>query len=379
MRATRAVIHLDKLRSNLEQIREHIAPGTRICLAVKADAYGHGIVAVAELAKRSGVDYLAVATVDEALELRSSGVELPILLYSLPIPEEIESICRWEITPLIGDIELVERLAAEAARQRRRVDVHMKIDTGMGRIGCRPDEAADLAERIAGMRTVRLAGVSTHFPVADTADPSATIEQTKAFQAAVAEIRDRGIDPGIIHAANSGAVLDKPHTHLDMVRPGIMAYGYYPSREQGRGMLLEPVMELRSAVVFLKTVEKGSPISYGMTWRAPRRTVIGTIPVGYADGYNRLLSNRGEVWIRGRRYPVVGRVCMDQIMVDLGPDSSIPKYEEVVLFGPQPGAPTAEELAGLTDTIPYEVTCAVSKRVPRVYAEQPLTAQVAGR
>jgi alanine racemase len=334
---------------------------------------------VAELAKRSGVDYLAVATVDEALELRSSGVELPILLYSLPIPEEIESICRWEITPLIGDIELVERLAAEAARQRRRVDVHMKIDTGMGRIGCRPDEAADLAERIAGMRTVRLAGVSTHFPVADTADPSATIEQTKAFQAAVAEIRDRGIDPGIIHAANSGAVLDKPHTHLDMVRPGIMAYGYYPSREQGRGMLLEPVMELRSAVVFLKTVEKGSPISYGMTWRAPRRTVIGTIPVGYADGYNRLLSNRGEVWIRGRRYPVVGRVCMDQIMVDLGPDSSIPKYEEVVLFGPQPGAPTAEELAGLTDTIPYEVTCAVSKRVPRVYAEQPLTAQVAGR
>ncbi len=367
MRATRAIVRLDHLKSNLDQIRRHIGSGVRICLAVKADAYGHGIVEIGRAASDHGVEYLAVATSDEGTELRNNGVEVPILLYSLASPREIPDIVRHRISPVIADEEQAALYETAAHSQGTRAAVHVKIDTGMGRIGCRPDETVRLARRITSSPSLLLAGISTHLASSDMADPTYTNQQLDLFRDAVERVRRDGIDPGIVHAANSGGVLSHPEGHFDMVRPGIIAYGYRPSPESPASLQLTPVMEVRSQVVFLKRVGKGEAISYGMTWRAPRETWIGTIPIGYGDGYNRLLSNRAEVLIGGRRYPVVGRVCMDQIMVDLGASTSVKRYDEAILFGFSEGAPDAEELAALCETIPYEITCNVSKRVRRNY------------
>jgi alanine racemase len=369
MRATRAIIRLDHLRWNIALIRERIGSGPLICLAVKADAYGHGIAPIGLAAARFGVDYLAVATVDEAVELREAGSRLPILLYSLATPEEIPDVIAHDITPILSDSEQVDAYEREAARQGRRCAVHIKIDTGMGRIGCRPGDAVTLARRVASSPSLELGGVSTHFAAADSADEAYTKEQIARFEASLAAIRGDGIDPGIVHAANSGGVIAHPESWYGMVRPGILAYGVYPSAEQSRDLALRPVMELRSSVVYIKEVDEGEAVSYGMTWRAPRRTHIGTIPVGYGDGYNRLLSNRARVSIGGASYPIAGRVCMDQVMVDLGPECRVGRYDEAILFGRQPGVPTVEELADLCGTIPYEITCSITRRVPRVYVE----------
>ncbi len=372
MGATRAIIRLDHLGHNIEEIRRAAKAARRapmLCLAVKADAYGHGMIRVALAAAELGVDCLAVARVDEGIELRRAGVSLPILLYSLATPDECAEVVEHSLSPLVADEEQVRLFDALARRRERTLRVHLKIDTGMGRIGCRPDEAPDLARAVVECRSLELGGVATHFAVADGRDPEYTKRQLAAFESALSAIRAAGIEPGIVHAANSGGLLGHPDSWYDMVRPGILAYGYYPSDEQERRLDVRPVMELRSRVVFIKEVEAGAGVSYGVTWRAPRRTHIGTIPVGYGDGYNRLLSNRADVAINGVRYPVVGRVCMDQIMVDLGPECSVSRFDEATLFGYTPGAPTAEELANLCGTIAYEITCNVGTRVPRVYRD----------
>lgn len=340
-----------------------------LCLAVKADAYGHGIVEVGREAAANDVDYLAVATVDEATELRNAGLTIPVLLYSLPTPEEIPDVVAHKVIPMISDEELADLIEAEAKRRRQVITVHLKIDTGMGRIGCMPEEAPALAANLAARSNLTLGGISTHFATSDSADQTPTRQQIRRFDAAVESIRRSGIDPGIVHAGNSGGVLAYPEAWYDMIRPGILAYGYFPSNEQSRELDIKPVMDLQSRLVFIKEVEAGTTISYGSTWRAAQRTYIGTIPVGYGDGYSRLLSNRGRVAIRGASYPIVGRVCMDHIMVDLGPVCSVQRYDNVVLFGPDPGAPDAEELSRICQTIPYEITCAVSKRVPRLYVD----------
>lgn len=340
-----------------------------ICLAVKADAYGHGIVEIGRAAAAIGVEYLAVATVDEATELRDADLTIPILLYGLPMPEEIPEIVTREVTPVVTDEELADLIETEAKRQGRAVTVHLKIDTGMGRIGCAPEAAPSLAANLAARSNLTLAGISTHFACSDSADSTFTRQQIQRFDTAVEKISRSGIDTGVVHAGNSGGILAFPEAWYDMVRPGILAYGYFPSDEQARELEIRPIMELRSRLVFIKKIEVGTTISYGSTWKAPRRTNIGTIPVGYGDGYNRLLSNRGRVAIRGKTYPIVGRVCMDHIMVDLGPACSVERYDDVVLFGPDPVAPDAEELSRICRTIPYEITCAVSKRVPRLYLD----------
>ena len=213
--------------------------------------------------------------------------------------------------------------------------------------------------------------MSTHFAASDTADTGYAEHQIRRFTEALEAIRAAGVDPGIVHSSNSGAILAHRDSWSDMLRPGIMAYGYYPSSEQDRVLDLKPVMELRSKVVFIKEIEAGEPVSYGMKWRAPRRTSIGTIPIGYGDGYNRLLTNRGQVLIGDARYPVVGTVCMDQIMVDLGPECRVSRFQDAVLFGYTPNAETAESIARMCGTIPYEVTSWVSSRVPRVPISSP--------
>lgn len=366
MRPTRAIIHTDSFRHNVQTARR-LGGGRPICAAVKADAYGHGAVALSRVALEAGVEMLAVATVDEGAELRDAGISAPVVLLGHTVPDEAGRVAELGLQTMVGDEIYAAALEAAAGRESTAVEVHLKVDTGMGRIGCRPDDAVALAGRIAGSAHLRLIGAATHLPVADGDDRAPTEAQLSRFAAVVDSIRAAGIDPGTVHAANSAALLSGGYPLFDLVRPGIMLYGYPPSPLLAAAAELRPVMELRSQVVFLKRVAAGTGVSYGLTWRAPRETVIATVPVGYADGYTRLLSNRGRVAIGGRQYPVVGRVCMDQIMIDLGPSPSVELYDEVVLFGPRPPAPDAQEIAELLETIPYEVTCRIDKRVPRVY------------
>lgn len=370
MRATRAIIHLENLQSNLAEIRKRLNVSTKICVPVKADAYGHGAHRVAVTALRSGATHLAVAAVQEGIDLRDAGIVAPILSLSLPIPEEIPSIITHELTPLVADREFIDDIAKVATAMNRVCSVHLKIDTGMGRIGCQPEEAASLAKLIAHHKYLALGGVATHLSVSDSTDPddiAYTKMQIRKFSEAVDSIRAEGIDPGIVHAANSGAVLTYPEAHFDMVRPGIIVYGYPPSPDMANLIALKPVMELETQIVTIKKVVAGTSVSYGRTWTAKEDTYIATIPVGYADGLLRHFSPGLQVKIGDQRFPVVGRICMDQCMVDIGPDPWVQKWDHVTVFGPNPDADTAMTLADMVGTIPYEITCGINKRVPRVY------------
>ncbi len=368
MRATRALIHMDNFSSNIKKIRSHIGPGPKILLPVKADAYGHGSERMAQAALDSGVSHLAVATAGEGEALRACGIDAPILLLSLAMPEEYPLIVGAGLEPLCADIESLRGLEACAEAAGRRLIVHIKVDTGMGRIGCSPEELPLLAQFVSRSRFLGLGGVSTHFPVSDSddaADKKFTYGQIEAFFNLVSDLRRRGILPGLVSAANSGAVLSYPDSWFDLVRPGILCYGYYPAPVAARPFAVLPVMEFLSKVAFIKKIKAGQSLSYGRTWTATRDSLIATLPVGYADGYPRALSNKGQVEIRGQLYPLVGRVCMDQCMVDLGPESDVALYEDAVLFGP--GAVGADGIAAACGSIAYEITCNINKRVPRHY------------
>jgi alanine racemase len=338
-----------------------------ICMAVKANAYGHGVIEIAKAAAHSGVDCLGVATVGEGIELREAGITCPIILFSLQLPEEIPSLFYYHIIPVISSGDFVSLLDYEGKQDNFVLEVHLKIDTGMGRIGCQPEEAVKIAGMIDECPFLKLNGVCTHFAGSDMKETGFTLEQVRIFDETIRKIKDSGINPGVIHASNSGAIISMPEIAYDMVRPGILLYGYYPSKEQDRELDIKPVMELKTRIVFIKKVPPDTPISYGMTYKTKETTYIGTIPVGYGDGYSRLLSNKGQVLIKGKRYPILGRICMDQCMIDLGPAPEVNQYDEVTLFGPDPAGPDAEEIADIMGTIPYEVTCLITKRVQRVY------------
>lgn len=360
---------MGNLRENIRAIRAQVGQEVSVCLAVKADAYGHGAIEVAQVAIEEGVECLGVATLSEAVELRAAGIQSDLILLSLCIPEEIEDIVAYKVFPVVASAEMIEIFGQEGKRQGKQVTCHLKIDTGMGRIGCTPEEAVPLAEKIKNHGFLKLGGVCTHFPGSDLADTAFTLKQINIFNNIIDQIQAGGIDPGLIHAANSGAIINIKESYFNMVRPGISVYGYYPSKEIPNIIPLKPVMEFRTKVVFLKKVPKGTPLSYGMTYTTNEETWIATLPVGYGDGYNRLLSNRGKVAIRNRLYPVVGRVCMDQCLVNLGSRTDVNLYDDAVLFGPEPPALDADALADMIGTISYEVTCFVAKRVPRIYTE----------
>ncbi|MCA1949936.1 MAG: alanine racemase [Treponema sp.] len=372
MRATRAIIHLERLKANLAEIRKKIGPKPAICIPVKADAYGHGAVRIGIAAIKAGAKYLAVASVQEGIELREAGIVAPILLFSLPIPEELEDVVRYHITPLVPDTEFARLVGETAERLGELVPVHIKIDTGMGRIGCRPEAVVDLVKTISASPFLHWEGTATHLSVADSLDAddvAYTKKQLRLFTQAVDAIRQAGYNPGILHAANSGAVVLHEDSYFDMVRPGLLAYGYPPIPELSETVPVRPVMELRTHVVFIKKVLSGESISYGRIWKAPQETTIATLPIGYADGLPRSLSGRLSLSIKGKRYPLVGRICMDQCMIDVGFDSPVKRWEAVTVFGGTPEDPTAADLAALLGTIPYEITCGINKRVPRVYIE----------
>ena len=368
---THVVIHLDHIRANLLAIRERIGPGRKLLIAVKANAYGHGAVAVSRMAEAAGVDWLGVATVPEALQLREAGIRLPILKLSPAFPEEMAAAVGGALTLAVCDQANAEALEAVCAGMAAYATVHLVLDTGMARIGVQPLNAPALALFLKDKCPhLRLQGAFTHLPVSDAADPTYTGDQILRFRSAVAAVEAAlGRKLELVHCANSGAVLGHPQGLMDLVRPGIMIYGFYPDPGTPRSIPLLPGLSFLTRVSFLKKVPAGTRVGYGLTWSAPEDTWIATLPVGYADGFNRLFSNRGRVLVRGRSYPVVGRVCMDQTMIDLGPETPVQVGDEVVLIGRSGDAEiTVDEWAEALGTITYEVTCQINGRVERVYS-----------
>ncbi len=367
---THAKIHLGNIRHNIEGVREAIGSKRRILIAVKANAYGHGAVEVSRMAESIGVDWLGVATVPEAIQLREAEIRLPILKFSPAFPEEMESAIRYGVTLTVCEQENIRQLQRACLKLAQTISVHLKIDSGMGRIGVPATQAAALATYISTeCPNLTLEGVFTHLPVSDSINNDYTNVQIDRFKALVSEIESAiGSKIPLVHCANSGGVLDYPQSWLNMVRPGIMIYGFYPGEPSSHSIDLKPGLSFQTRVSFLKKVSKGTSIGYGRTWLAPEDTWIATIPAGYADGFNRLFSNRGRVLINGSSYPIVGRVCMDQSMVNLGPDTEVQVGDEVILIGRSGDQEiSAYEWTEKLNTITYEVTCQINQRVPRIF------------
>ncbi|HQN43043.1 MAG TPA: alanine racemase [Anaerolineaceae bacterium] len=367
---THARIHLNHIRFNIEGIRKAVGAERKILIAVKANAYGHGAVAVSRMAEQIGVDWLGVATVPEGMQLREAGIGLPILKLSPAFPEEMEAAVRSRVTLAVGEQSNIAALEEICANHGLTTHVHLKVDSGMGRIGVTVAEAPALAAFIEReCPHLHLEGVFTHLPVSDSADPTWTRAQIERFNGVVRAIETTvGHKIELAHCSNSGAVLGHAPGWMDMVRPGIMIYGFYPDEGTPRTIPLKPGLSFLTRISFLKKVTAGTSIGYGRTWIAPEDTWIATIPAGYADGFNRLFSNRGRVLINGRSYPIVGRICMDQSMVNLGPETTAKVGDEVVLIG-KSGLEeiTVDEWARELKTITYEVTCQINSRVERIY------------
>lgn len=333
---------------------------------VKADGYGHGAVEVSLAALSSGATCLGVALPEEGLQLRDAGVDVPVLVLGLIQPEEAYKTIDSGLEQAVSTVELADALDQEARKASTHIKVHIKVDTGMGRIGVSPQDALELVRTISRFKNLDLTGIFSHFPSADETDKTFTKRQIEIFNDLVQGIEDAGFRIPKRHMANSAAILDLPESYLDLVRPGIMIYGLYPSMEVSRSIKLKPAMTLKTDVIYVKSVPAGTPISYGRTFCVDRKAVVATLPVGYADGYYRSLSNQGSVLIRGRQVPLIGRVCMDMCMIDVTGIKDVRPGEEVVLFGENP---PVDEIARKIGTINYEVVCAVGKRVPRIYVQ----------
>ncbi|MDR1264471.1 MAG: alanine racemase [Propionibacteriaceae bacterium] len=351
---------------NLAQVRRRV--GRRLVLAaVKANAYGHGATALARLIEDQGAaDWLGVSQAAEGLELRQAGVAMPVLILSPADEDDLEAAIAAGLTLTVTDAATIAQASRAATALGTTATVHLKTDTGMGRIGLPPDQAPQLAVLARNAPGVELTGVFSHLPSADDpAQDDFTAAQIKRFAVAARQV-EQVVGPVVKHLANSAAVLAHPDSWFDLVRPGIMLYGADPSPDRPCPVDLRPGLEWTSRVSFLKLVPAGQTVGYGRTWTARRDSWIATVPVGYGDGYSRLLSNRGRVLIRGRSCPIAGRVCMDQLMVDLGPATEVAVGDPVVLIGPDgPDEITTTELAQLMNTIPYEVTCLIAPRVGR--------------
>lgn len=368
---THAVINLSAFRHNLDVVRSYVGNRVKIMAVVKANAYGHGMRRIAYEAVQNGASYLGVARVDEGIELRKEGVDQALLVFEVPPGTHLDRAIGERLELTTTTIHGARAIAGAAQQQGRKAKVHAKVDTGMGRLGLPDRGAADAIEEMARLPGIELTGVYSHFATSDEEDQSFALHQVSRFERVVEELRRRGIEVPLRHMANSGAIITLPESHFDMVRPGIMLYGYPPRNGMSVAPSILPVMSVVSVVAFIKAVPKGTSISYGRRYSTRKETRIATIPVGYADGYSRLLTNSAGVLIRGRRYPVVGTICMDHLMVDLGDDADVNEGDVVTLLGAD-GAEriTAWDLAEALHTIPYEVTCMVGARVPRDYREE---------
>jgi alanine racemase len=364
-----AEIDLAAVRANVDAFAGIVAPA-RVCAVVKADGYGHGAVAVGRAALEGGAAVLAVALVEEGVQLRDAGIDAPVLVLSEPVPEAAESVIAYRLTPVVYTTTGIDALAKAAATHQAPapLPVHVKVDTGMHRVGCTPAEAVDVAAHVVERPELLLAGVCTHFAVADEPGNEYTDSQRRQFEQVLAELRARGLPTGAVHACNSAAALTAPAAHYDLVRIGIGVYGIAPAPALADRITLAPVMSVKARVSHVQHLPAGARVSYGLRYETARATRVVTVPIGYADGVPRELPHRGgEVLIRGRRHPIAGTVTMDQLMVDVG-DSPVDVGDEVVLIGRQGDEQIpAEEWAARMDTIAYTIVCGLGPRVPRKY------------
>lgn len=371
-RDTYAEINLDAIRHNVRAFRLWLPQKTDIMAIVKANAYGHGAPQVAKEALKSGARYLGVATLDEAIELQDRGVDAPILVMGY-IPEQAlpEAIQR-NIHLTFYHPEYLQQVIVSAASARKPAILHLKVETGMGRLGAYPSEVPALVKQALGSEWVRLEGLFTHFACADEGDKTYTHWQADRFARVLQECEGLGADFSLVHCGNSATAIDLPQYGYNLVRIGISLYGLYPSHEVERQhVVLKPAMSLKTRIVHLKKMPPGSGVSYGASYRTEGEETIATLPIGYGDGLNRLLSNRGNALVRGRRVPIVGRICMNQTMLRLPDDLGAELGDEAVLYGQQGDEEiSVDEVARLLGTINYEVTTMVSARVPRVYKHQ---------
>ena len=380
-RCSKAIIYTENLKNNIVEIKKCLSPQTKLCIAVKADSYGHNAILTSKLAEEAGVEFLAVATVDEGIELRNAGIKCNILLLSICIPEEYESLSKYDITPLIFDLENIKNLSDAADKyftNNAKFKVQLAVDTGMGRIGCYPDEAGEQAQVINNSNHLILSGMCTHFAVSDSLDKENiefTNKQYENFEKAIENVKNKGIDPGICSCSNSAAIMNNKNMHINMVRAGIITYGYYPDditkeylKSVNKDIELKPVLSLETKVVAIRHFKKGQSISYGRTYVCENDTDIAILPIGYADGLLRRFSPGLCVTINGKNYPVRGRICMDQCMVELGKNHNVKLWDKVLIFGPKESGAlnTADDLAKIGNTISYEVLTSISKRIERV-------------
>jgi len=368
VRLTWAEIDLDAIAHNARELKRLVGEKTELMAVVKANGYGHGAVPVAETALANGASRLAVHRTLEGVQLRRAGITAPVLIMGYTLPSDAETIVHWDLTPTVNTVEQAQALSAAASQQGKVLPIHVKVDTGMGRFGLLPREVLDFIRAISELPGLVLEGLYTHFAMADAADKAYTLQQFRTYLEVVRQLEEAGFTIPIKHVANSAATLDLSQAHLDMVRCGIALYGLRPSSEVEPTIPLCPALTLKSRVARVRTLPAGSCISYGCTYTTTEPTPVALVPVGYGDGYHRLISNRGQVLIHGQRAPIVGRVCMDQFVVKVSNIPDVQQDDEVVLIGRQGDDEiTAEEVATWAETINYEVTTSLLPRVARVY------------
>ena len=363
-RPTWVEVDLSALEFNFRQVKRIVGKSNKIMAVVKCDAYGHGLLTVARRLVELGAGYLGVAGIDEAIILRKNKITSPILVLGNILDKDIEPIIKYKLAQTISDHKLALKLNQRAKRAGRVINAHIKVDTGMGRLGILYAGAIKFIRDIKRLSNLRTEGLFTHFPCADC-DPEFTHYQIDIFSQLISDLKEIGIKIPLFHAANSMGIIGYPQSHFNLVRPGLMLYGIYP--KPGLDINLKPALSLKSRVIYLKRVPSGQGISYGRSYITKKETTLAILPIGYGDGYPRNLSNRADILIKGRRFRISGAVCMDQIMVDVG-DLGIKIGDEAVLIGRQGNQRiSAEELACLSQTIPYEIVCGIGSRVPRLY------------
>ncbi|MCL2696185.1 MAG: alanine racemase [Clostridiales bacterium] len=369
LRSTQARVDLSAIAHNIQIARSRLRPETKLLAVVKAEAYGHGMVRVSQFIEQNGLaDFLGVAIVEEGVTLRDEGIHLPILVMGVTDEAHLHAAALHDLAITVFDADTMTALQREAKAQGKRCSVHLKVDTGMNRIGAKGMAEFDrLLDLLARCPNLSFDGLFTHFAKSEESGGAFTEQQTETFSPFIAEAHARGYSP-IVHAANSGAVFESPGAQYDMVRMGLSLYGYYPDTPRSAAFGLQPALSWHTSVVYVKIIAPGEGVSYGLKFVADRPTVIATLPVGYGDGYKRCLSGKSDVLIHGQRAPQVGNICMDQMMVDVTHIPDVRRGDDVVLLGSQ-GAETigADELAQLAGTIPYEILLSISARTPRSY------------
>ncbi len=370
MAASKAIIDLNAYAHNLDVVRRFIGHDASIAAVLKANAYGHGLVPLAKKAVGCGVRMVAVAAVDEGIELRQAGLQIPVLVMVQPEESVLPALLEYHLTPMISTIKAAETLGELAHRANRMVAIHCKVDSGMGRQGFSLNTAPADLQYLSRISHIDIEGIATHFPVADQLDDTFTYNQIKTFKQLLKQLDKRGIPYEIAHAANSAAIVNYQGSIFNMVRPGLMTYGVWPMKTASSRNLLKPVLRWETRITQVRELEEGASVGYGRTYTTKSRMCAAVLPVGYADGYKHSLSNQADVLVRGKRCPVRGSVCMDQIVVEVSQVDNVQAGDLATLIGNDgPECITVEELADRAGTIPYDILTGIGQRVPREYIE----------